>query len=108
MDALASLFGVMQCTVVESELNTINKSIALWCYKWTGWYPGGVRYRAPYGVQNMDLQTTHRVEEFIFALELHENVHTPNTAISACFNLDSLKPRLLDTNTFSKYQKAFV
>ena len=55
-----------------------------------------MRYRAPYGVQNMDLQTTHRVEEFIFALELHENVHTPNTAISACFNLDSLKPHLFD------------
>ena len=36
-------------------------NVARWCYKWIGygmdwigWYPGGVKYRAPYGAKKCD------------------------------------------------------
>ena len=39
--------------------NTSETDVAPWCYKWVdgmGWmdwiYPGGVKYRAPYGAKN--------------------------------------------------------
>ena len=53
-----------RCNVswLETRMNNTSETdVPPWCYKWIGygrdgigWYPGGVKYRAPYGANKFE------------------------------------------------------
>ena len=53
--------------------------LALWCYKgigldWMGWYPGGVRYKAPDGSTTNVLQKEEKMQNYHLSIHLHSTI----------------------------------